>query len=57
MNQEEKTIHPIDQYYRDIEARKRKAEQVLQEARKRGADRKEIAKLEERALWAGYTGD
>ena len=47
----------IGEYYDRIEKRRQAANAELVTARIRNADAKTIRKLEEKAHWAGYTGD
>jgi hypothetical protein len=47
----------IGQYYARIERARAEAWRKVRDARERGADPREIMKLEEAALEAGYTGD
>lgn len=53
----ENEVHPIQKHYDDCRRKQQEAYAELEAARKRGADAKEIKRLEDKALWAGYTGD
>ncbi len=47
----------IGDYYDSVAERRRVAQAELDAARAAGASKEVIARLEERVLWAGYTGD
>jgi hypothetical protein len=47
----------IGNYYASVDKRRKEAQSKLSEARSGNADSKTIASLENKALWAGYTGD
>lgn len=57
MSDQDKPMDSIGAYYERIAERARLARLKVQQAREAGADKATIAKLEEKAQWAGYTGD